>query len=144
MRFFTALFTLLLLSNTAYASGYSMCRVMGVVEDVYYNKIHFRPLKVTSQVKETYDAGYVNCSPLMGKVIALYDKADDVVEEPCSVKLMAPFSGKKFRYKWKDNVQKGDMVTFDYSYYQAMAVEGPVCMKEWKMLEHVPLHPHSR
>ncbi|MFT7144295.1 MAG: hypothetical protein ACI9TY_001338 [Alphaproteobacteria bacterium] len=136
----------LLLSFTwvqAYASSYSTCIVMGVVEDVYYNKIHFRPLKSTSTV-EIYDPKYDNCAQMNETVIALYDNGDEAANEPCQLKIIADFKKNKIRNRWKDNVQKGDMITFDYTFYQSMTPSGGMCAKDWAIQEHVPINPHSR
>jgi hypothetical protein len=134
----------LFFSQTGSASSYSQCEILGVVEDIYFNKIHLGVLKVTSSNLQNYDEGYQDCKPLEGKTFALYDDPKDAADEPCQLKVTADFTKNKFRHKMKDNFQKGDMVKFDYTYYQAMGPSGAVCMKEWRLIEHVPLHPHAR
>lgn len=126
------------------ASSYSECRILGVVEDVYYNKIHLGVLRYEDIVENNYDLNYENCDALEGKVVALYDNWKDAADEPCRLEVDVPFKKDQYRNKMKDNFQKGDMLKFDYSFYQGMTPDGPMCMKKWTLLEHVPLKPHSR
>lgn len=144
MKFFVLICSLYFFTLQANASSYSACEIMGVVEDVYYNKINFRPLKYEAIVVKNYDTSFHSCAEFKGKVISLYDNSDDAVNEPCDLKLKTGFQKNKYRNRWKDNVQKGDMLTFDYTFYQSMTPRGGMCIKDWTVKEHVPLHPHSR
>lgn len=128
----------------SFASSYSECRILGVVEDVYFNKIHLGVLKYEDIVENNYDSNYENCQSLEGKVVALYDDWKDAADEQCRLEVSVPFKNDKYRNKMKDNFQKGDMLKLDYSFYQSMGPNGSVCMKKWVLLEHVPLKPHSR
>lgn len=126
------------------ASSYSQCKLLGVVEDVYFNKIHYRVLKHENFVENNLDHNFQQCSELKDTVVALYDDPKDAADEPCSLQVKTGYEDKKFRRKLRDNFQKGDMIKFDYTYYTAMGLNDFVCMKDWRLIEHVPLKPHSR
>lgn len=126
------------------ASSYSQCKILGVIEDTYFNKVHLGVLKVDGLTHENYDAGYQTCKPLVGKTIALYDDPKDAADEPCQLVVSTEFKTQKFRHKMKDNFQRGDMVRFDYTYYEAMGPNGGLCVKDWRLIEHVPIKPHAR
>lgn len=135
---------LLFLATEATASSYSQCEVLGVVEDVYFNKIHLGVLKHEDYTENNLDYNFQACEDLVGMVVALYDDPKDAADEPCTLKVQTGFEKNKFRHKMKDNFQKGDMLKFDYTFYSSKTPTGVVCVKDWRLIEHVPLNPHSK
>lgn len=126
------------------ASSYSQCRVLAVVEDVYFNKMHVRILRFNELTTQNTDYNYQQCNGLVDKVVALYESGDDAPDEHCHFKFKAGFQSKKWRNRIKDNMAKGDMVKLDYVYHSTMTPAGPACMKDWQLVEHVPLNKHAR
>jgi len=94
---FLLFFSAMLWGQNSFASSYSECRILGVVEDVYFNKIHLGVLKYEDIVENNFDLNYENCQSLEGKVVALYDDWKDAADEQCRLEVVVPFKKNKYR-----------------------------------------------
>lgn len=129
---------------TAQAAVYAGCELLGVVEDVLPYKVHFRPLKVVDDTIGGYDPNRLSCMEMKETVIPIYDDVERIAGEVCHVVMDLSLVQSRYRPHLRDVIEKGDMLTFDYSYVVQQSEEGNSCSKSWRLKEHVPIRPHSR